>query len=58
MNLICYLYDSSNRTVGQTPGRQRTASCSQERKVSFDKQSNAAKAALIASQLQEQLGKE
>eukprot|EP00956_Cyclotella_meneghiniana_P033005 scaffold92723_cov40-Cyclotella_meneghiniana.AAC.2 len=48
--------DASRRQ--QTPGRQRTASRSQERKVSFDKQTNAAKAALIASQLQEQLGKE
>ena len=48
--------DASRRQ--QTPGRQRTASRSQERKVSFDKQNNAAKAALIASQLQEQLGKE
>eukprot|EP00956_Cyclotella_meneghiniana_P043998 scaffold297136_cov89-Cyclotella_meneghiniana.AAC.1 len=47
----------------QTPGRQRSASRSQDRKVSFDQYNrspaaNATKAALIASQLQEQLGKE
>ena len=59
-NLVVVLSDTSHDASRrqQTPGRQRTASRSQERKVSFDKQNNAAKAALIASQLQEQLGKE